>query len=43
MLNADRKWRRAMRLAKGANRRRRERGAFYRYGVIPDWWTRQNV
>jgi len=43
MLNADRKWRRAMRLARGANRRRRERESFYRYGVVPDWWTRPNV
>jgi len=27
-----------MRLARGAVRRRREREAFYRSGVLPDWW-----
>jgi myo-inositol catabolism protein IolC len=38
MLDADRKWRGAMRFARGVAHRRRERESFYRYGVIPDWW-----
>lgn len=37
-LQGDRKWRRAMRLAYGANRRRREREDFRRSGVVPWAW-----
>lgn len=36
----DRKWRRAMRLAQGHQRRRKEREDFYRSGVVPwEWGT----
>ena len=37
-LQKDRKWRRAMRLAEGANRRRKERADFGRSGVVPWSW-----
>jgi len=41
VVRSDRKWRRAMRLAAGFNRRRKERHDFYASGVVP-WWWRMN-